>query len=70
MNAVIGIDLGSRTTKILTLSGGEIRHSEIFDTGHDPLPGSEGPWTSWGPLRSWPRDTAAICSGKRSEHRS
>ena len=38
MNTVIGIDLGSRTTKILTLSGGEIRHSEIFDTGHDPLP--------------------------------
>ena len=38
MNKVIGIDLGSRTTKILTLTGGEIRHSEIFDTGHDPLP--------------------------------
>ncbi len=38
MNTVIGIDLGSRTTKILTLTGGEIHHSEIFDTGHDPLP--------------------------------
>jgi predicted CoA-substrate-specific enzyme activase len=37
MNTVIGIDLGSRTTKILTLAEGEIRHSEIFDTGHDPL---------------------------------
>ena len=37
MNTAIGIDLGSRTTKILTLTEGEIRHSEIFDTGHDPL---------------------------------
>jgi predicted CoA-substrate-specific enzyme activase len=37
MNTIIGIDLGSRTTKILTLTGGEILHSEIFDTGHDPL---------------------------------
>ena len=38
MKTVIGIDLGSRTTKILTLTEGKIRHSEIFDTGHDPLP--------------------------------
>jgi predicted CoA-substrate-specific enzyme activase len=37
MKTVLGIDLGSRTTKILTLTGGEIHHSEIFDTGHDPL---------------------------------
>ena len=37
MNTVIGIDLGSRTTKILTLTEGKILHSEIFDTGHDPL---------------------------------
>jgi len=35
----IGIDLGSRTTKIVHLTGGKIRHREIFDTGHDPLAG-------------------------------
>ena len=37
MSKVIGIDLGSRTTKILQLAGGEIHYKEIFDTGHDPL---------------------------------
>ncbi len=37
MNTVIGIDLGSRTTKILTLTKGKVSGSEIFDTGHDPL---------------------------------
>lgn len=37
MNKVIGIDLGSRTTKILQLVNDEIHHYEIFDTGHDPL---------------------------------
>ena len=38
MSRVIGVDLGSRTTKIVGLEGAEITHSEIFDTGHDPLP--------------------------------
>lgn len=38
MSRVIGVDLGSRTTKIVELGGAEITHSEIFDTGHDPLP--------------------------------
>lgn len=37
MSKVIGIDLGSRTTKILQLEENEIRYREIFDTGHDPL---------------------------------
>jgi predicted CoA-substrate-specific enzyme activase len=37
MNQIIGIDLGSRTTKILRLTEGQVSHSEIFDTGHDPL---------------------------------
>ncbi|MGD2245351.1 MAG: acyl-CoA dehydratase activase [Candidatus Aminicenantes bacterium] len=38
MNAVIGVDLGSRTTKIVQLVDGDIHHSELFETGHDPLP--------------------------------
>ena len=33
----IGIDLGSRTTKIVKLNGGQIESFEIFDTGHDPM---------------------------------
>lgn len=37
MSTVTGIDLGSRTTKIVQLVDGKIRHKEIFDTGHDPL---------------------------------
>jgi len=37
MSAVIGIDLGSRTTKIIRLVEGNILDKEIFDTGHDPL---------------------------------
>ncbi len=37
MNRIIGIDLGSRTTKIVELTDGRITHYEIFDTGHDPL---------------------------------
>lgn len=34
---VIGIDLGSRTTKIVQIENGQIVRSEIFDTGHAPL---------------------------------
>jgi predicted CoA-substrate-specific enzyme activase len=37
MNSIIGIDLGSRTTKIVRLTDGKMTHSVIFDTGHDPL---------------------------------
>jgi predicted CoA-substrate-specific enzyme activase len=37
MGAVIGIDLGSRTTKIVRMVDGEVLGFEIFDTGHDPL---------------------------------
>ncbi len=33
----LGIDLGSRTTKIVRVAGGRVERSEIFDTGHDPL---------------------------------
>lgn len=33
----IGIDLGSRMTKIVRLSGGQVTDAEVFDTGHDPL---------------------------------
>ncbi len=36
--SAIGIDLGSRTTKILLLEDKRILRSEIFETGHDPLP--------------------------------
>lgn len=37
MNKAIGIDLGSRTTKIVQLKDGEIQHQEIFETSHSPL---------------------------------
>jgi len=37
MKKVIGIDLGSRTTKIVQLVDGEIQHREIFETSHNPL---------------------------------
>jgi predicted CoA-substrate-specific enzyme activase len=37
MSNAIGIDLGSRTTKIVQLVDGEIQHKEIFETSHDPL---------------------------------
>jgi len=35
--SVIGIDLGSRMTKIVRLSGGKIADAVVFQTGHDPL---------------------------------
>jgi len=38
MNGFVGVDLGSRTTEIIQIVDGKIRHSEIFETGHDPLP--------------------------------
>jgi predicted CoA-substrate-specific enzyme activase len=37
MKPVVGIDLGSRTTKIVQLECGEIGYSRVFDTGHNPL---------------------------------
>ncbi len=37
MSGMIGIDLGSRTTKIVAYAASERRFSKIFDTGHDPL---------------------------------
>jgi predicted CoA-substrate-specific enzyme activase len=37
MNSVIGVDLGSRTTKIVFRKNGKVIHKELFDTGHDPL---------------------------------
>ncbi len=33
----VGIDLGSRTTKIVALEGDRVAFAEVFDTGHDPL---------------------------------
>jgi len=38
MNSFVGVDLGSRTTEIIQLVDGKIRYSEIFETGHNPLP--------------------------------
>ncbi len=35
----VGIDLGSRTTKIVVLADDAIRSAEVFDTKHDPLDG-------------------------------
>jgi (R)-2-hydroxyacyl-CoA dehydratese activating ATPase len=37
MRISTGIDLGSRTTKIVQLTGNNISFSKIFPTGHDPL---------------------------------
>jgi len=34
---VLGIDLGSRTTKIVTLSKGKVESFEIFDTNHNSI---------------------------------
>ena len=36
-NCTIGIDLGSRATKILWLEDGVPVRTELFDTGHDPI---------------------------------
>jgi predicted CoA-substrate-specific enzyme activase len=33
----VGIDIGSRMTKIVRLEAGAVTHAEVFDTGHDPL---------------------------------
>ncbi|MBN1902717.1 3-hydroxyacyl-ACP dehydratase [Candidatus Sumerlaeota bacterium] len=38
MSNVVGIDLGSRTTKIVQILDGNAAFTEIFDTGRDPLP--------------------------------
>jgi predicted CoA-substrate-specific enzyme activase len=38
MGEIVGIDLGSRTTKIVEMAGGEVRSSELFETEPDPLP--------------------------------
>ncbi len=38
MSSFVGVDLGSRTTEIIQIVDGKIHHSEIFETGHDPLP--------------------------------
>jgi predicted CoA-substrate-specific enzyme activase len=37
MKSVVGIDLGSRTTKLVKLSNNRIVHTAVFDTGHNPL---------------------------------
>ena len=34
--SAIGIDIGSRMTKIVRMCNREIIDAEIFDTGHDP----------------------------------
>ncbi len=34
---VLGIDLGSRTTKMVTLDGERVESFRIFDTDHDPM---------------------------------
>jgi (R)-2-hydroxyacyl-CoA dehydratese activating ATPase len=35
--AAIGIDLGSRTTKVVRLEGGRVADARLFDTGHNPI---------------------------------
>ncbi len=43
----VGVDIGSRTTKIAVLAGIEIVHAEIFDTTADPLPGIRERLARW-----------------------
>ena len=35
--SALGIDLGSRTTKVVRVAAGEMTDAEVFDTGHDPM---------------------------------
>ncbi|MCE5251624.1 acyl-CoA dehydratase activase [bacterium] len=35
--SAIGIDIGSRMTKIVRICGGTVTDAEMFDTGHNPL---------------------------------
>lgn len=35
--STVGIDIGSRTIKVVRLTDGEIEYAKVFDTGHDPL---------------------------------
>jgi len=44
----IGVDVGSRTTKIVVLEGGTIARIHLFDTSYDPFP------TVWEKLNLWP----------------
>jgi predicted CoA-substrate-specific enzyme activase len=33
----VGIDIGSRMTKVVRLEGGRVAYADVFETGHDPL---------------------------------
>ena len=37
MSSVVGIDLGSRTTKIVQIRDGTVCYTDIFPTSHNPL---------------------------------
>lgn len=46
----VGIDLGSRTTKIVVWTGSSIGHADVFDTTPDPLPGIRERLAPWAGL--------------------
>lgn len=50
----VGVDVGSRTTKIVVLAGGLINHADVFDTTPDPLPAIREKLAPWAglPLRA------------------
>jgi (R)-2-hydroxyacyl-CoA dehydratese activating ATPase len=43
----LGVDIGSRTTKIVALRGSAIAHAEVFDTTPDPLPSILEKLSAW-----------------------
>ncbi len=46
----IGVDLGSRTTKIVVWRAGAVAHADVFDTTPDPLPGIKEKLAPWAGL--------------------
>lgn len=37
MPIAVGVDVGSRMTKVVRLTDGELTDAEVFETGHDPM---------------------------------
>ena len=48
VDASVGVDIGSRTTKIVVLRGREVVLAEIFDTTANPIPGIRARLAAWG----------------------
>jgi (R)-2-hydroxyacyl-CoA dehydratese activating ATPase len=43
----VGVDIGSRTTKIVALRGGAVAAADVFDTTPDPWPAIKGKLAAW-----------------------